>query len=124
MQCFDSDDLKRIRENLKSDLFLVQLIESPEETLKLKHFATYADGIGPWNKKILKEKINNKWTFTSLVSEAHALGLKVHPYTFRADALGEFPSFEKMLETLVIDANVDGVFTDFPDKVHKFFTEN
>ena len=124
VQCFDSDELKRIRVDLKSDLFLVQLIEYPEETLKLKYFATYADGIGPWYKQILKEKMNNKWTFTSLVSEAHALGLKVHPYTFRADALGEFPSFEKMLEILVIDANVDGVFTDFPDKVHNFFTEN
>lgn len=124
LQCFDSEELKRIRVHLKSNLFLVQLIESPEETLKLKEIATYADGIGPWYKQILKEKINDKWTFTPLVSEAHALGLKVHPYTFRADVLGDFPSFEKMLKTLVIDANVDGVFTDFPDKVSQFIIKN
>lgn len=124
LQCFDSEELKRIRVNLESNLFLVQLIESPEEALKLKEIATYADGIGPWYKQILEEKINDKWTFTPLVSEAHALGLKVHPYTFRADVLEDFPSFEKMLKTLVIDANVDGVFTDFPDKVSQFIVKN
>jgi glycerophosphoryl diester phosphodiesterase len=58
-----------------------------------------------------------------LVSDAHKLGLKVHPYTFRADALGEFSSFNEMMQTLLIDANVDGCFSDFPDLVVAFLKD-
>ena len=105
---------------LKSELFLVQLIENSEETNKLEYFATYADGLGPWYKQILDKKVNGKWQFTNLVAEAHKLGLKVHPYTFRADDLNDFLSFEEMMQTLLIDANVDGAFTDFPDLVVRF----
>ena len=122
LQCFDVKELERIRVELKSELFLVQLIEFPKETKQLKHFASYANGIGPWYKQILDKKVNGKWTFTSLVSNAHKLGLKVHPYTFRADALDEFSSFKEMMQTLLVDAKVDGAFTDFPDKVVNFLT--
>ncbi|WP_158838966.1 glycerophosphodiester phosphodiesterase [Polaribacter sp. L3A8] len=120
LQCFDAKELERIRKELKSSLFLVQLIEFPEEAKQLAHFATYADGIGPWYKQILDKKVAGKWQFTSLVADAHKLGLKVHPYTFRADALDEFISFDEMMKTLLIDANIDGAFTDFPDKVSTF----
>jgi len=123
LQCFDAKELERIRKNLKSELFLVQLIEFPEEVKSLNHFATYADGIGPWYKQIVRKKVNGKFTFTSLVSDAHALGLKVHTYTFRADALGEFSSFSEMMQTLLIEANVDGAFSDFPDLVITFLTK-
>lgn len=123
LQCFDAKELERIRVKLKSELFLVQLIEFPEETKQLKHFATYADGIGPWYKQILKKKENGIWKFTSLVSDAHKLDLKVHPYTFRADSLEEFSTFEEMMQTLLMDANVDGAFTDFPDLVVNFLKE-
>lgn len=121
LQCFDSKELERIRKQLHSELFLVQLIEFPEEAKQLKHFATYADGIGPWYKQILNERnTNGDWQFTNLVNEAHGLGLKVHPYTFRADQFEGFNSFNEELETLLYKANIDGVFTDFPDKVAEF----
>jgi glycerophosphoryl diester phosphodiesterase len=123
LQCFDSKELERIRVELKSELFLVQLIEFPEESKKLDYFATYSDGIGPWYKQILDKKENGKWQFTSLVSDAHKLGLKVHPYTFRADQLDEFSSFNEMMQTLLIEANVDGAFTDFPDKLIAFLAK-
>ncbi|CAM1334262.1 glycerophosphodiester phosphodiesterase [Tenacibaculum aestuariivivum] len=123
-QCFDAKELERIRKELKSDLFLVQLIEFEEETKQLKHFATYADGIGPWYKQIVNKKKADKFTFTSLVSEAHQLGLKVHPYTFRADSLDEFSSFEEMMQVLFFEANIDGGFTDFPDKMVAFLNDN
>ncbi|CAL2081195.1 glycerophosphoryl diester phosphodiesterase GlpQ [Tenacibaculum sp. 190524A05c] len=116
-QCFDAKELERIRKELKSDLFLVQLIEFPEETKQLDHFATYADGIGPWYKQIIDKKVDGKWQFTSLVENAHKLGLKVHAYTFRADQLGDFSTFEEHINTLLFEANIDGCFTDFPDKV-------
>jgi len=123
LQCFDAKELDRIRKELHSELFLVQLIEFPEETNQLDYFATFADGIGPWYKQILDKKLDKKWMFTSLVSDAHKLGLQVHPYTFRADQLNEFISFEEMLETLLIEANVDGAFTDFPDLMVSFLNK-
>lgn len=119
-QCFDAKELERVRKDLKSQLFLVQLIEFPEETKQLDHFASYADGVGPWYKQILSEKKNGTYTFTNLVAEAHALGLQVHPYTFRVDQLEEFDSFEEMLEVLLFKANADGCFTDFPDQAITF----
>lgn len=120
LQCFDANELERIRKELKSELFLVQLMEFPEEAQQLKHFASYADGIGPWYKQILDKKMKGKWQFTSLVADAHKLGLKVHTYTFRADQLDEFSFFEEMMQVLLIDANVDGAFTDFPDLMLNF----
>ncbi|CAL2062212.1 glycerophosphoryl diester phosphodiesterase GlpQ [Tenacibaculum sp. 190524A05c] len=122
-QCFDAKELERVRKELKSDLFLVQLIEFPEETKQLDHFATYADGIGPWYKQIIDEKVDGKWQFTSLVEDAHKLGLKVHAYTFRADQLGDFSTFEEHVNTLLFEANIDGCFTDFPDKVARLLNK-
>ncbi len=120
LQCFNAKELERIRKEFTSNLFLVQLIEHPEETKKLTHFATYADGIGPWYKQVVLKNKQQKWEPTSLVAAAHELGLKVHPYTLRADDFGDFKSFNEMMETLLITANVDGVFTDFPDLVVQF----
>ena len=122
-QCFDAKELKRVRTELHSDLFLVQLIEFPEETENLEYYASYADGIGPWYKQVLDVKKNGEWRFTSLVDDAHKLGLKVHPYTFRADQLDEFSTFEDMMTTLFYEANIDGAFTDFPDKMVRFLTQ-
>ncbi|CAM1342294.1 glycerophosphodiester phosphodiesterase [Tenacibaculum amylolyticum] len=116
-QCFDAKELERVRKELNSNLFLVQLVEFPEETKHLEQFATYADGIGPWYKQIIDKKEDGKWIFTSLVNDAHKLGLKVHTYTLRADQLGDFKDFPEHVEVLLYDANVDGCFTDFPDKV-------
>lgn len=120
LQCFDARELERIRIDLQSNLFLVQLIENDEEVEKLYSYAKYADGIGPWYKQILDVKENEKWKFTSLVNDAHEFGLKVHPYTFRADQLSEFSSFEEMMQLLFYEANIDGAFTDFPDKMVAF----
>lgn len=123
-QCFDAKELERVRTELQSDLFLVQLIEFPEETKQLSHFATYADGLGPWYKQILDKKVDGKWQFTTLVEDAHKLGLKVHPYTFRADQLEGVSSFEEMMQVLFFEANIDGAFTDFPDKMVQFLVEH
>ncbi|CAM1351914.1 glycerophosphodiester phosphodiesterase [Tenacibaculum crassostreae] len=123
-QCFDAKELERVRKELKSELFLVQLIEFPEETTQLDYYATYANGIGPWYKQIVSSKVEGEFTFTSLVEDAHKLGLQVHPYTFRADQLDEFSTFEEMMQVLFFEANIDGAFTDFPDKMVDFLNRN
>jgi glycerophosphoryl diester phosphodiesterase len=113
LQCFDAKELKRIRKGLNSELFLVQLIEFRKEESKLKEFATYADGIGPWYKKTSK----------NFVKDAHDLNLKVHAYTFRTDDLGNFNSFDALLNFGFNTLELDGVFTDFPDKAVSFLQQ-
>lgn len=117
LQCFDPDELKRIRIDLKSELFLVQLLGWKIEEGQLENYRIYADGIGPSIKHIINgfDK-NGDVIYSDLVKNAHSLNLKVHAFTFRADQLGGIPTFEKLLEIGFYGANVDGIFTDFPDK--------
>lgn len=125
LQCFDAKELKRIRNEFKSELFLVQLMEFEEEEKRLEEFSQYADGIGPWYKQIIKGKADNgKWIISDLVANAHKHNLKVHTYTFRADQLGDFKTFDELLNVALYEANIDGVFTDFPDKVIEFVEGN
>ncbi|MDA0687702.1 MAG: glycerophosphodiester phosphodiesterase family protein, partial [Proteobacteria bacterium] len=60
---------------------------------------------------------------TPLVQRAHAAGMEVHPYTYRVDP-GQVPayanSFEEMLQQHYFEADVDGLFTDFPDRAVQF----
>ena len=49
--------------------------------------------------------------------------MQVHPYTFRLDE-GQVPKyvqgFETLLDIFYNQANVDGVFTDFPERAVDF----
>jgi len=121
LQCFDAKELKRMRMELKSNLFLTQLIEFPKDEKLLLDYATYADAIGPWIKQLIKGfDENGQIIYSDLVNDAHRLGLQVHAYTFRADQLENIPTFEKLLEIGFIGAGIDGAFTDHPDKVVEF----
>jgi len=117
LQCFDAQELERIRNELKSELFLVQLMEFPGQKNLLEFYASYADGIGPWYKHLISSKTNSSFSFTSLVEEAHKLSLVVHPYTFREDSLDEFDSFQQMIDVIIHKGGADGGFTDFPDRM-------
>jgi len=125
LQCFDSDELKRIRVDLKSKLFLVQLTEFKKQNSKLAYYATYADGVGPWFKQLIKsaDPKTGKIVFNDYVKNAHKLGMVVHAYTFRADQLGGLPSFDFLLDLAFNKAHLDGIFTDFPDKAVAFLNK-
>jgi glycerophosphoryl diester phosphodiesterase len=108
----------------------------------LAEIATYADGIGPWKNNIVpRDANNNLLPPTSLVTDAHAAGLLVHTWTFRAEnnfLSNEFrqgvppspcvpadPACQAYLRNygdlageirLFLDLGVDGFFTDHPDK--------
>mgnify|MGYP002639819313 FL=1 len=126
LQCFDATELKRIRQELKSNLFLVQLTEFAEDNSKLPEFATYADGVGPYFKQLIKkfDPKTGKIAFNDYVKNAHELGMVVHAYTFRADQLEDLPSFDYLLDLAFNKANLDGVFTDFSDKAFLFINKN
>ncbi|MCL6435461.1 MAG: esterase-like activity of phytase family protein [Leptolyngbyaceae cyanobacterium HOT.MB2.61] len=105
----------------------------------LAEIATYADGIGPWKRMIVSVKnvdnnndglpddLNNDGIIndadrvtlppTSLVQDAHAVGLLVHPYTFRNEGrflASDYKGNPELEYQQFIRLGVDGYFTDFP----------
>jgi glycerophosphoryl diester phosphodiesterase len=62
---------------------------------------------------------------TDLVRQAHDLGLSVYPYTFRVDDLPTgMASFEALLDLFILQLEVDGVITDFTDRVVDFLAQH
>jgi glycerophosphoryl diester phosphodiesterase len=134
VQCFDARELRRIRHSLDCRLKLIQLIgenswgESPtnynalRSQKGLERLARTVDGIGPWIKRAYRvRRSDGQLRSTGLVQRAHKAGLAVHPYTFRLDELPEgFASFDALLAFFTDNLAVDGLFTDFPDRVLQF----
>jgi len=93
----------------------------------LAGIAEYADGVGPAKEYIVPRDADGRSLApTSFVDDAHAAGLLVHPYTFRAEnsflplelrssadpaAYGDFAAELRQFFAL----GVDGLFTDQPD---------
>lgn len=129
VQCFDATELRRIREDLGSDLRLVQLIgenswgesATDYDVLKtasgLREIAKIADGVGPWIYQLFTlAEIDGQPISSGFVRAAHAAGLLVHPYTFRADDLPPgFENMSEMVDWFVGTLRIDGLFTDFTD---------
>ncbi|HUO80699.1 MAG TPA: glycerophosphodiester phosphodiesterase [Steroidobacteraceae bacterium] len=129
LQCFDAAELVRIRRELGSALRLVQLVgenawreaatdyDALRTPAGLAGVSAYADGIGPWIPQIVRwPRAGAAPEFTTLVADAHAAGLAVHPYTLRIDQLPEHaPDAEAVHRALFETAGVDGLFTDFCD---------
>lgn len=125
VQCFDPAYTRYLRGELGTDLKLVQLISAGQANLAtpggLAQVAQYADGIGPSMNLVLSFDSQGQARVTPLVESTHALGLVVHPYTWRSDALpANVTSFEQLLEATFTVAGVDGVFTDHTDQVVAF----
>ncbi|PKF61950.1 glycerophosphodiester phosphodiesterase [Psychromonas sp. psych-6C06] len=149
LQCFDPHELLRIKNELfialDINLKLVQLIAETAwfetghyiggkkinyqydwmyEMGAMQKISEYADAIGPWFPRIVDSRsTQQQLIFTQLVEQAHQYNLLVHPYTFRRDK-GEIPdyanSFNDLLNIFYIKADVDGLFTDFPDLAVQF----
>lgn len=89
--------------------------------------ARTADGIGPDKLQIIpRDPAGNLRTPTTLVTDAHAAGLQVHPYTFRAEnqflplnlRTGSDPTdYGRILDELdaYLNTGIDGFFTDQAD---------
>lgn len=115
LQCFDFAELKRIRNELGCQLPLIQLVED-EDNFDIGEVASYADGIGPSLKRIVTGvDANGGLIVSDFVEQSHRVGLKVHPWTFRADSLPPGVTGEALLTALIEKAGVDGLFSDFPD---------
>ncbi len=118
LQCFDFAELKRIKNELKCEMRLIQLVE---EDFNVDEVAEYAYGIGPSINQIITGcDENGQPKISDLVERAHRAGLKVHPYTFRADALPAGMPSETLLKLLFEKVQIDGIFSDFPDVSGRF----
>lgn len=131
LQSFEPEALRYLKYELETSLPLIQLIgeNSWNEDGKvdydwmrsdagLQDIAGYADGIGPWIMQLYQGPSESTGTpkLSQLVAKAHALGLLVHPYTFRADDLPPgIDSFAQLHQLFFVELAIDGVFTDFPD---------
>ena len=88
--------------------------------LGLKEIAAYADGVGPWLGHVIDPATMEA---TSLVADAHAAGLAIHPWTLRKEN-GFLPAAlrneggdavegkYKLLWKAAIASGADGFFTD------------
>lgn len=130
VQCFDARELVRIRVELGSPLKLIQLIgenawgesDTDYDRLRtpqgLREIARHADGIGPWIAHVAQWPAHGGAPeHSTLVADAHAAGLAVHPYTLRIDQLPPHaPDADAVHHALFAVAGCDGVFTDFTDR--------
>jgi len=129
LQCFEIEEVKRLRGELGWKGRLVMLIEAKAKgedgtdhnalcTMEgIKELAKVVDGIGPPIGRIVTwANAKEEPKITDLVKRAHAAGLAVHPYTIRVDELPKnCPSAEVLHAALFREAGIDGVFTDFTD---------
>lgn len=122
VQCFDAVELRRCREQLATDLPLVQLIDRHvQETVTpeaLARIAEYADVVAPHYTQVVEFGAGTAPQPSPLVARVAERGLKLHPYTLRRDdpALRQV-TFDRMLEFLLTTVQPDGVFCDQPDAV-------
>jgi glycerophosphoryl diester phosphodiesterase len=138
IQSFEVGNLMDLR--AKSDLPLIQLIDAADgpadrpgtsyaamtSPAGLKMIAAYADGIGPNKAMVIpRAALGRLGEPTNLVRDAHAAGLKVHPWTFRRenyflpldDKGGINPAGHGDLAAEIrayLDTGIDGLFSDNP----------
>ena len=106
IQSFSAESLMKIHA-LERSLPLIQLYWSGSSKAiqrDLEAASAYAVGIGPYKKDVDAD----------LVAAAHELCLAVHPYTVNETA---------EMKTL-ISLGVDGMFTNFPDRLEQVLGEN
>ncbi len=125
VQCFSLPELQRLREELGCRLPLVWLVSQAPTPQELQTAAATCDGLGISLSALLSGpgSAADK-QLSDIVERAHARGLQVHVWTLRTDAL---PSWarrtDQVIDRLVTDAGVDGIFTDQPDEVVRWRAE-
>jgi glycerophosphoryl diester phosphodiesterase len=138
VQCFEPDELIRLRELTKTQLQFIQLIgtnspQSPaidydalQTPAGLKRIATYAQGIGPSLHQIMTgQDERGSPQFSSLMEDAHAVGLLVHPYTLRLDSLpAGVSNSAALIEIFLARIEVDGIFTDHAGPVRSWVDQH
>lgn len=134
LQTFSFEELQIIHDDILPaagiDVNLVMLLGDTDtypwmfEDGGMEKLAERADGVGPSHGMVVsRDSTAADLNITSLVADAHAAGMQVHPYTYRRDR-GQVPSYAKdfndLLEIHLYQVGIDGVFTDFTDLAVEF----
>jgi glycerophosphoryl diester phosphodiesterase len=118
VQCFEADTLKYIHG--KSTLPLILLLNPTPPSFwtqeNMQQVATYAAGIGP-----AKDDFGSMPYTTALknIDVIHSAGLRMHPWTFRADqdiGAAFHNSFSTELMYYYCCLGMDALFSEFPDR--------
>ncbi|MGB3187598.1 MAG: glycerophosphodiester phosphodiesterase family protein [Ornithinimicrobium sp.] len=128
VQCFEHQTLIRLRElGMRAPLLQLMPADHAWSPDQLARWSAVATGIGPDKRSVIAWTDDDRLgQSTGLVQAAHAAGLFVHPYTFRAENVflpvdlrdGDTASGCGDLAgeiTAYLDAGVDGFFTDQAD---------
>ena len=129
LQCFELNEVRRLRGELGWKGKLIQLVESKAKgedgtdhdalctPAGLAELEKIVDGIGPAIGRIVTwPAAGAAPKFSELIARAHALKLAVHPYTIRVDELPKnCPSAYALHAAIFREGRADGVFTDFTD---------
>lgn len=109
IQSFSADSLKALRKEQGCKLPLVHLMDKGDVSAeRLKQIKVFAEGISPSKALVLAHP--------ELVKDAHALGLSVTVWTFRAGNNGKFKDVREEMAYFLRDLGVDAVFTDNPER--------
>jgi glycerophosphoryl diester phosphodiesterase len=133
LQCFDIDELRRIRVELRSNLKLVGLLTTNEYRSEFSHIdytywtssvgieamSKFVDGIGPHYTQLFVH--GTTFEPAALFHYARKHHLFIHPYTFRSDLDSQpFATFDRMLAFFIEQLQVDGIFIDQPDQAVQY----
>ena len=109
IQSFDEATVRRVAKDLPTipRLFLTERDEDVTDA-RLREVATFATSIGP-NKNVIARH-------PEMVARAHAAGLTVTSWTFRADEKTTYPSVREEMTHFLYTLGIDALFTNHPDQ--------
>jgi len=110
IQAFDESAIQRVAVDLPTipRVFLTSKDEDVTEA-RIKELATFATGIAPEKLVIARHP--------EMVARAHAAGLTVTSWTFRADDKEmKFPTGKDEMKHFLYDLGIDALFPNNPDQ--------
>lgn len=116
IQSFEDGNLRALRPQTR--VKLIYLTSTPLSVERLRELATFVDGVGVNQRLVVGA--DSSAVPTSLIRDAHAVGLKVHVWTMRSEPvfLAKRYGGDAVAEVReMVRLGADGIFGDFPDVV-------
>ncbi len=109
IQSFDEEAIRRVSVDLPTipRVFLTSKDEDVTEA-RIRELATFATGIAPEKVVIARHP--------EMVARAHAAGLTITSWTFRADEKTDYPSVRAEMSHFLYELGIDALFTNNPDQ--------
>jgi glycerophosphoryl diester phosphodiesterase len=109
IQSFDEQAIRRVATALPTipRVFLTSK-DADVTDVQLRELATFATGIAPEKVVIARHP--------EMVAAAHAVGLTVTSWTFRADEKTSFPTVRDEMAHFLYELGIDALFTNNPDQ--------